>query len=78
MRRSICYCEPNAALAGEIATWKFSYTTATSLPKGNTPQVDLLSRGREIDWELPSTSIKDKKNSSGPNCPTQKSLPPKK
>lgn len=62
MRRSICYCEPNAALAGEIATWKFSWTTANSLPKGTRLKFDLLSRGREIDWELPSTNIKDKKN----------------
>jgi hypothetical protein len=62
MRRSICYCEPNATLAGEVATWKFSYTTATSLPKGTRLKFDLLSRGREIDWELPSTNLKDKKN----------------
>jgi hypothetical protein len=62
MRRSICYCEPNLALAGEISTWKFSYTTATSLPKGTRLKFDLLSRGREIDWEMPSVNIKDKQN----------------
>lgn len=62
MRRSICYCEPNLALAGELSTWKFSYTTATSLPKGTRLKFDLLSRGREIDWEVPSVSHKEKKN----------------
>ncbi len=62
MRRSICYCEPNLALAGEIATWKFSYTTATSLPKGTRLKFDLLSKGREIDWEIPSVNLKEKKN----------------
>ena len=62
MRRSICYCEPNLALAGELSTWKFSYTTATSLPKGTKLKFDLLSRGREIDWEVPSVNLKEKKN----------------
>lgn len=62
MRRSICYCEPNLALAGEISTWKFSYTTATSLPKGTRLKFDLLSRSREIDWEIPSVNVKEKKN----------------
>lgn len=62
MRRSICYCEPNLALAGDVNTWKFSYTTSTSLPKGTRLKFDLLSRGREIDWEVPSANIKEKKN----------------
>jgi hypothetical protein len=62
MRRSICYCEPSLALAGEISTWKFSYTTATTLPKGTKLKFDLLSRGREIDWELPSANTKNKNN----------------
>src|SRR6267154_5089248 len=62
MRRSICYCEPNLALAGELSTWKFSYTTATSLPKGTRLKFDLLSRTREIDWEIPSVNLKEKKN----------------
>jgi hypothetical protein len=62
MRRSICYCEPSLALAGEISTWKFSYTTATSLPKGTRLKFDLLSRGRELDWQTPSVNLKDKQN----------------
>jgi hypothetical protein len=62
MRRSICYCEPSLALSGEISTWKFSYTTATSLPKGTRLKFDLLSRGRELDWQTPSVNLKDKQN----------------
>ena len=62
MRRSICYCESNLSLAGEVSTWKFSYTTATSLPKGTRLKFDLASRGREIDWEIPSVNLKEKKN----------------
>lgn len=62
MRRSICYCEPSLALAGEINTWKFIYTTATTLPKGTILRFDLISDGRDIDWELPSTNLKDAEN----------------
>lgn len=62
MRRSICYCEPNLALAGDVSTWKFSYTTAASLPKGTRLKFDLTSRGRDIDWEIPTSNIKAKKN----------------
>ena len=49
MRRSICYCEPASALAGEVRTWKFVYTTASHLPKGAKLRFDLESRGRPID-----------------------------
>ncbi|ADI38394.1 uncharacterized protein CPn_0512/CP_0242/CPj0512/CpB0533 [Waddlia chondrophila 2032/99] len=62
MRRSICYCEPNQALAGEIYTWQFIYTTASPLPKGTLLRFDLMSDGRDIDWELPSVNIKDGAN----------------
>lgn len=62
MRRSICLCEPGAALAGDINTWKFSYTTAIAIPKGARLRFDLLSRGRPIDWQIPQTNLKDKKN----------------
>lgn len=62
MRRSICYCEPAYALAGETSTWKFIYTTATSLPKGTLLRFNLMSDGREIDWELPSVNPKKTSN----------------
>jgi len=62
MRRSICYCEPNQALAGEIYTWQFIYTTASPLPKGTLLRFDLMSDGRDIDWELPSVNFKDDAN----------------
>lgn len=57
MRRSICYTEPPVAKAGETATWKFHYTTATALPKGTRLKFDLLSQGRDIDWEVPSIDL---------------------
>jgi hypothetical protein len=62
MRRSICFCEPNAALAGEVSTWKFSYTTSSNLPKGTKLKFDLMSKGREIDWQVPQANTKDKTN----------------
>ena len=58
MRRSICYCEPAHALAGEAKTWKFIYTSSINLPKGTRLKFDLQSKGREIDWELPSVNLK--------------------
>ncbi|MFI0435603.1 MAG: DUF3604 domain-containing protein [Parachlamydiaceae bacterium] len=58
MRRSICYCEPSSALAGEARTWKFIYTPSVTLPKGTRLKFDLQSKGREIDWEIPSVNLK--------------------
>lgn len=58
MRRSICYCEPTYALAGEAKTWKFIYTPSSNLPKGAKLKFDLQSKGREIDWHIPSTNLK--------------------
>jgi hypothetical protein len=62
MRRSICYCEPNVAYAGEINTWKFVYTPSVDLPKGAKLKFDLLSKGRDIDWEIPNTNLKKTNN----------------
>lgn len=62
MRRSICYTEPPTALAGEYNTWKFIYTSSISLPKGTRLKFDSLSKGRDIDWELPSTNYKKGSN----------------
>lgn len=62
MRRSICYCEPASALAGDAANVKFVYTTASSLPKGTKLRFDLDSKGRPIDWQIPTGGIKEKKN----------------
>jgi hypothetical protein len=58
MRRSICYCEPNLAQAGEARTWKFIYTASLTLPKGTKIRFDMQSSGRDIDWEIPSTNLK--------------------
>lgn len=62
MRRSICYCDPVSARAGEVNTWHFVYTTAASLPKGTRLRFDFQSRGRDIDWEIPSVNLKESAN----------------
>lgn len=62
MRRSICYSEPSQAKAGENSTWKFIYTTAANLPKGTRLKFDLLSKGRDIDWQTPSSNLKKPHN----------------
>src|SRR5690349_18048394 len=62
MRRSICYSEPSVARAGQTSTWKFHYTTATALPKGTCVKFDLLSKGRDIDWEISTISLKEDAN----------------
>lgn len=62
MRRSICYCEPAQSLAGEISTWKFIYTPSIDLPKGTKLKFDLSSKGRDIDWEVPTGNLKKTEN----------------
>lgn len=62
MRRSICYCEPAQCMAGEVATWKFVYTPSIDLPKGTKLKFDLMSAGRDIDWEAPSVNLKKTEN----------------
>jgi hypothetical protein len=58
MRRSICFCEPSFAYAGQTRTWKFIYTTASNLKKGARLKFDLLSNGRDIDWDIPDVDLK--------------------
>ena len=77
MRRSICYCEPNTALAGEVNTWKFIYTTATALPKGTVLKFDLASKGRSIDWQTPETNLKSSSNLIYGLMPNGKMIPAK-
>lgn len=62
MRRSICYCNPPQAIAGETNTWMFVYTTSVALPKGTKMKFDLMSNGRDLDWELPTSNLKKTKN----------------
>lgn len=62
MRRSICQTEPHIANAGQQGTWKFIYTTSTSLPKGTKILFDTMSQGRPFEWELPKTDSKSPKN----------------
>ncbi len=74
MRRSICFCEPNNALAGDLSTWKFVYTTAGHLPKGGKLRFDLESKGRSIDWQIPETNLKEKSNVIFAELPGGKTL----
>lgn len=62
MRRSISYCEPALCMAGEVNTWKFVYTPSIDLPKGTRLRFDLSSKGRDIDWEIPTANLKKTKN----------------
>jgi len=59
MRRSICLTEPNFALAGEVKTWKFSYTLSSNLPKGTKLKFDLMMQDRPADWEIPGCDPKE-------------------
>jgi hypothetical protein len=62
MRRSICYIEPKFAFAGKTSTFKFVYSPSNNLYKGTRLKFDLLSRGRDIDWQTPQTNLKNKEN----------------
>ncbi|MEI8124150.1 MAG: DUF3604 domain-containing protein [Parachlamydiaceae bacterium] len=75
MRRSICYCEPSVVSAGEAGTWHFVYTPSIDLPKGTKLKFDLQSKGRSIDWEIPS--LKDPTNTIYGKMNKQKEIVPK-
>lgn len=77
MRRSICYCEPNVAFAGEVNTWTFVYTPSINLPKGTKLKFDMLSQGRELDWQVPTANLKKPGNIIFAQLENGKSLPAK-
>lgn len=77
MRRSICYCEPSLASAGEINTWQFVYTPSADLPKGAKLKFDLQSKGRDIDWEIPSANLKKTSNTIHASMDKHKIIPAK-
>jgi len=58
MARTISYTEPHQANAGEIGNWMFVFSPGQDLQKGARLKFDLLSNGRDIDWEIPSTNLK--------------------
>lgn len=62
MRRSICYCEPNTASAGEVSTWNFVYIPSIDLPKGAKLKFDMQCKGRDIDWQIPFANLKKSSN----------------
>lgn len=77
MRRSICVCEPMSCYAGEVGNFRFVYTPAVNLPKGAKLRFDLATKGRNIDWELPQTNVKVKKNLIWAQLPDGKGIPAK-
>lgn len=76
MRRSICLTEPNVALAGQIKTWKFSYTASANLPKGTKLKFDLMMQNRPTDWEVPQVDAQMKENAIWLKLPTGKTILP--
>lgn len=62
MRRAICITEPNYCLAGEEKTFKFIFTPAVNLSKGAKLRFDMMARRKEMEWEIPSVNLKDKKS----------------
>jgi hypothetical protein len=74
MRRSICVCEPSSCFAGDVGNFQFIYTPSTNLPKGAKLRFDLATKGRPIDWELPQTNPKDKKNLIWAQLPNGKGI----
>ncbi|MBS0629024.1 MAG: DUF3604 domain-containing protein [Verrucomicrobia bacterium] len=76
MRRSICLTEPNIALAGQIKTWKFSYTAASNLPKGTKLKFDFLMQNRPTDWEIPQIDPKMQDNAIWLKLPSGKTVLP--
>jgi hypothetical protein len=60
MRRSISLCEPATCLAGQMLSWKFHHTPATTLPKGAKLRFDLVSQNRDIDWQTPKVDLSKK------------------
>ncbi len=65
-------------MAGNVATWKFIYTTASLLPKGAKLRFDLESKGRPLDWQIPGVNPKEKNNVIWAELPNGKTLAPVK
>lgn len=58
MPRSVSYCEPKSAYAGDIGHFKFIHITGVPLPAKTKLRFDLESLGRACDWEIPQTNPK--------------------
>ncbi|MEX0961557.1 MAG: DUF3604 domain-containing protein [Simkaniaceae bacterium] len=74
MRRSLCLTEPKFVRVGTIGTCKFLYTPSTNLPAKTLLKFDILSKGREIDWQHPQTNPKVKNNLIWIELPSNKPL----
>lgn len=58
MPRSVSYCEPKSAFAGDIGHFKFIHITGVPLPAKTKLRFDLDTLGRSCDWEIPQTNPK--------------------
>jgi hypothetical protein len=58
MPRSVSYCEPKSAYAGDIGHFKFIHITGVPLPAKTKLRFDLDTIGRACDWEIPQTNPK--------------------
>lgn len=72
MRRSICITEPKTVLAGQPSTVKFSYLSSSNIPAKSLLRFDTLTKGRDIDWQLPQTNVKKQENAVWLVMPDQK------
>ncbi|NBO24148.1 MAG: DUF3604 domain-containing protein, partial [Chlamydiae bacterium] len=58
MPRSVSYCEPKSAYAGDIGHFKFIHITGVPLPAKTKLRFDLDTFGRPCDLEIPQTNPK--------------------
>ncbi len=75
MRRSICTCEPSFTHAGTVSNWKFIFTPSINLPAKCRLRFDLLSEGRDTDWEIPTADSNEEENCIWATLPNNKTIP---
>lgn len=77
MPRSVSYCEPKSALAGDIGHFKFIHITGNALPAKTKLRFDMDTFGRPCDWQIPQTNPKKQAQliylelPGGKTCPAQ-------
>lgn len=56
MRRAVCLANPSFVYAGQVGTWKFSYTSPVALYAGGKCKFDLQTHAGFYDWQIPEIS----------------------
>lgn len=77
MRRSISITEPKTVLAGQPSNIRFTHIPSNNIPAKSLLKFCMLSKGREIDWEIPEASLKKKQNIIWLELPNGKKVQPK-